>query len=143
MNIVERGRAFLHLLRDLANRSAWDWRCCPRCGDTLTQRWGSYTRRPWFLDGRQSVVVPRHFCTLCRKTYSEQSALLVRGGWYAREVRRCAIDHWQHTGSSVRKTAEHLRSLLGHQERWLLWRPLDAPPDEEQRCRLSPGTVER
>ncbi len=143
MNIVERGRAFLHSLRDLANRGAWEWRRCPRCGDTLTQRWGSYTRHPWFLDGRQTVVVPRHFCTLCRRTYSEQSALLVRGGWYAREVRRCAIDHWQHVGSSVRKTAEHLRSLLGHQERWLLWRPLDPAPSEEDRCHLSPSSVER
>lgn len=143
MNVVERGRAFLHSLRDLANRSAWEWRRCPRCGDTLTQRWGSYTRHPWFLDGRQTVVVPRHFCTLCRRTYSEQSALLVRGGWYAREVRRCAIDHWQHVGSSVRKTAEHLRSLVGHQERWLLWRPLDPAPSEEARCHLSPSSVER
>jgi hypothetical protein len=143
MNIVERGRQFLHALRDLASRTAWGWRRCPRCGDTLTRCWGTYTRHPWFLDGRRGVAVRRHFCTLCRKTYSEQSALLVRGGWYAREVRRCAIDHWQHVGTSVRKTAEHLRSLLGHQERWLVWRPLDAPPTEEGRCRLSPGTVER
>jgi hypothetical protein len=143
MNIVERGRAFLHSLRDLAGRTAWDWRRCPRCGDTLTQRWGTDTRHPWFLDGRRDVVVPRHWCTRCRTTYSERSALLVRGGWYAREVRRCAIDHWQHVGSSVRTTAEHLRSLVGRQERWLLWRPLAAPPTEEHRCHLSPSSVER
>ncbi len=143
MNIVERGRAFLQALRDLASRTAWDWRRCPRCGDTLTQRWGTYTRHPWFLAGRQDIVIQRHRCTLCRKTYSEQSPWLVRGGWYAREVRRCAIDHCQHVGSSVRKTAEHLRSLLGHQERWLLWRPLDPPPADAPRCRLSPSSVER
>jgi transposase-like protein len=142
MNIVERGRRFLQSLRDLAGRSAWDWRRCPTCGDTLTQKWGTYRRVPWYLDGRRVVVVQRHRCTVCGKTYSEQSALLVRGGWYAREVRRCAIDHWQHVGSSVRRTAEILRSLLGHQERWVLWRPLDAPPAAEQ-CHLSASSVER
>jgi transposase-like protein len=143
MNIVERGRQFLHALRDLAGRSAWDWRRCPSCGETLTQRWGSYRRAPWFLDGRKVVLVPRHWCTRCRKTYSERSALLIRGGWYSREVRRRAIDHWQHLGSSVRAIAEDLRSLLGHQERWLLWRPLDPVPDAAVTCHLSASSVQR
>src|SRR4051794_21245614 len=106
MNIIERGRTLLQGLRELAERSAWDWRRCPHCGDTLTCKWGSYRRRPWFLEGRQQVRVQRHRCEACGTTYSEQSALLVRGGWYAREVRRAAIDGWQHTGSSVRRTAE-------------------------------------
>jgi transposase-like protein len=143
MNIVERGRQFLQSLRDLATRSAWEWRRCPTCGDTLTQRWGTYRREPWFLDGRTVVVVPRHWCTRCRKTYSEQSALLVRGGWYSREVRRCGIDHWQHLGTSVRAIAEDLRSLLGHQERWLLWRPLDPVPAAAATCHLSASSVQR
>jgi transposase-like protein len=143
MNIVERGRRFLQSLRDLATRSTWEWRRCPTCGGTLTQRWGSYRREPWFLDGRKVVVVPRHWCTMCRKTYSEQSAVLVRGGWYSREVRRCAIDHWQHLGSSVRAIAEDLRSFLGHQERWLLWCPLDPVPPEAAPCHLSASSVQR
>jgi len=131
------------LLRALAGRSAWDWRCCPKCGETWTQKWGTYRRHPWFLDGRQVVWVPRHWCTRCRKSYSEQSALLVRGGWYAREIRRGTIDHWQHVGSSVRRTAEFFRSLLGHQERWLLWRPLAAVPSEAAQCHLSASSVQR
>jgi transposase-like protein len=143
MNIVERGRQFLDSLRDLATRTAWDWRRCPTCDDTVTQKWGTYSRHPWFLDGRQDVVVQRHWCTTCRKTYSEQSALLVRGGWYSREVRRCAIDHWQHLGSSVRAIAEDLRSLLGHQERWLLWRPLVPVPLPAATCHLSASSVQR
>jgi len=143
MNIIERGLAFLQLLWHLATRSVWDWRRCPYCGDTLTCKWGSYTRVPWFLEGRQQVRVPRHRCASCGRTYSEQSPLLVRGGWYAREVRRAAIDHWQHTGSSVRRTAEWLRSWLGRQERWLLWRPLDLAPPDDHACHLSATTVER
>lgn len=143
MNIVERGKAFLQSLKETAQRTAWEWRRCPRCGESLTQKWGSYRRHPWFLGGRQTVVVRRHYCTLCQKTYSEQSAYLVRGGWYAREVRRCALDQVQHVGSSLRKAAEHLRSLLGHQERWLLWRPLDDAPPEAERCHLGPSTIER
>jgi transposase-like protein len=130
-------------LRDLAGRSAWDWRRCPTCGETLTQKWGTYARHPWFLSGRQTVIMQRHWCTRCRKTYSEQSALLIGGGWYSREVRRCAIDHWHHVGSSVRAIAEDLRSLLGHQERWLLWRPLDPVPPRAVTCHLSASSVQR
>lgn len=142
MNIIERGRAFLQALHDLASRSSWDWRRCPSCGDTLTCKWGSYTRRPWFLAGRQTVRVQRHRCEACRRTYSERSALLVRGGWYARDVRRCALDHWQHLGTSTRRTAEMMRSWLGRQERWQRWHPLDGEPPGE-RCHLSGSTVER
>jgi hypothetical protein len=77
------------------------------------------------------VQVQRHVCHSCRKSYSEQSALLVRGrsqrppmGWYAREVHRAAVDHWQHVGTSLRRTAELLRAWLGRQERWRWRRPL-------------------
>jgi transposase-like protein len=142
MNIIEQGRQFAQSLRELANRTAWDWRRCPRCGSTLTHKHGSYTRRVWLLDGRRKVRVQRHRCQECRHCYSERSPLLVRGSWYGRDVHRCAIDHWQHVGSSLRRTAEWLRSWAGRQERWKLWRPL-----EERRrkgsCRLSASTVQR
>jgi transposase-like protein len=143
MNIVERGRAFLQGLRALGERKRWEWRRCPRCGETATCKWGSYTRRPWFLSGRAEVRVQRHRCRGCKRTYTEGSALLVRGGWYAREVRRSAIDHWQHLGVSTRRTAEVLRSWLGQQERWRVWRPLDPAPTDATACHLSASTVER
>lgn len=143
MNIVERARTFVQGLRALAGRSGWEWRRCPRCGETLTCKNGSYRRHPWFFEGRREVRVQRHWCHGCRRSYSEHSAVLVRGSWYAREVHRCAIDHWQHVGSSVRRTAEWLRSWLGRQERWQLWRPLAAPPAERERRHLSASTVER
>ena len=141
MNIIERGRAFLQSLRELAGRTAWDWKRCPQCGSTLTIKHGGYTREPWFLDGRQRVRVQRHLCHACDSTYSEQSALLVGGSWYAREVHRAAVDHWQHVGTSLRRTAEVLRSWLGRQERWRLWRPLDDVAHE--RCYLAASTVHR
>jgi transposase-like protein len=141
MNIIARGVAFLQYLVSLSQRTGWDWRRCPSCGSTATWKWGHYRRQPWFLTGRQPVAVQRHRCQACGKTYSEQSALLVRGSWYAREVHRSAIDHWQHLGISLRRTAEALRSWLGHQERWRLWRPLDAASDE--RCFLAASTVQR
>jgi len=143
MNIIERGKEFVQSLRNLAGRSVWDWRCCPRCGGTFTCRYGTYPRSPWFLDGRREVRVQRHWCYPCAGTYSERSALLVRGSWYAREVHRCAIDHWQHTGSSLRRSAEWLRSWLGKQERWQLWRPLDESPLVEERCYLTASTLYR
>src|SRR4051794_11675302 len=143
MHSVERGRALLQGLRALAGRTGWEWRRCPRCGETETCTWGSDRRRPWFLRGREAVRVQRHRCHGCGRTYSEGSALLVRGGWYAREVRRSAIDHWQYLGTSTRRTAEVLRSWLGHQERWRVWRPLDPAPPDATACHLSASTVER
>ncbi len=143
MNILDRGRAFLQDLRDRAQRSAWDWRRCPRCGETDTCKWGSYTRRPWTLTGRTVVRVARHHCRRCGRTYAEESPWLVRRGWYGRDVRRCAVDLWLHQGTSLRRTAELVRSWVGRQERWLLWCPLAPAPAEADRCRLSASTVAR
>lgn len=142
MNIIERGRTFVQWLLALVARTAWDWQRCPACGSTLTIKNGSYTRRPWFFSGRQTVRVQRHLCHACAQSYSEQSALLVRGSWYAREVRRAAVDHWVHGRLSLRRTAEFLRSWLGRQERWRLWRPLDMPSTSEP-CYLAASTVQR
>jgi len=141
MHIVERAERFLQSLNELANRRVWDWRKCPYCGSKNTNRWGYYKRHPWFLDGRREVKVQRHKCKTCGPTYAETSALLKRGSWYAREVQRCAIDHWQHGGTSLRRTAELLRSWLGQQERFVYWRPLQ--PVAEARCHLSASTVQR
>jgi transposase-like protein len=143
MNIIDRGRAFLDGLRGVSARTVWDWRRCPQCGQAETWRHGTYRRRPWLLSGRQVVVVQRHWCVPCHRTYSEQSALLVRGSWYARDVQRAALDHWQHVGSSLRRTAEWLRSLLGRQERWRIWRPLDPAAPDTDPCHLSAGTIHR
>ena len=60
MNIIDRGKAFVKSLRDLASRSVWDWRRCPTCGETDTCRYGTYETTPWFLDGRREVRVQRH-----------------------------------------------------------------------------------
>lgn len=143
MNIIEQGRRFVQWLRELAGRSAKDWRVCPYCGSTVTCKNGNYLRRPWSLDGKLEVRVQRHKCCECGRTYSEESPLLVRGSWYAREVHRFTIDHWQHVGSSYRRTAELVRSLLGRQERWLYWLPLDEAPPKEKQCHLGASTVHR
>jgi len=122
----------------------------------MTHKNGGYVRHPWTLDGRQGVRVQRHLYHDCGHSYSERSALLVRGSWYAREVHRCAIDQsrsdtcgWQHVplnygvhvGSSLRRTGEWVRSYVGQQERWWLWRPLEGQGDK--RCYLSASTVHR
>jgi len=143
MNIVERGGAFLQSLRELASRSVWDWRRCPCCSSTLTCKWGNYDRHPWCFEGRRTIAVQRHMCRSCHRTYSESSALLVRRSWYAREVHRCAVDHWQHLGTSLRRTAEVLRSWMGRQERYHLWQPLCPAATETERCSLAASTVHR
>lgn len=141
MNMIERARAWRQSLQSLAQRSVWDWRQCPQCGSEHPQRWGHYPCRPANDQGRQEVRVQRPRCLDCRRTYAEQSALLVRKSWYAREVHRSAVDHWQHGGLSLRRTAECLRSWSGHQERWLQWRPLDVLPAAP--CALTAYTVYR
>lgn len=143
MNIVDRAAAFVHSLEALANRTASDWRRCPQCGQDDTIRYGTYIVHPWFLDGRGEVSIQRHYCRTCRKTYSERSPYLVRGSWYAREVHRLGVDFWQHGRTSLRKDAEVIRSLLGHQERWLLWRLFAPEPEEAEKCRLSKSTLYR
>ncbi len=148
MNIIEGARAFGQALGQVAGRSVWDWRRCPRCGDTLTCLWGSYVRHPWFLTGRQEVAIRRHKCNRCSTadklfTYSERSPLLVKGSWYSRQVHRFAIDHWLHMGSSLRRTAELVRSLLGRQERWHMWCPGQEQQPEQKHCHLSQSTVQR
>jgi hypothetical protein len=143
MNIIERGRQFVQGLWELASRSAWDWRRCPRCGDTLTVKNGGRWTHPWTLEGREEVRIQRHWCYSCESSYSESSPFLVRGSWYGREVHRFTVDHWVHVGSSLRRTAELVRSLLGKQERWLLWRLFQEEPEEGEECRLSQATVHR
>ena len=81
MNVIEHGRAFVQRLRALTDQQAWDWKRCPKCGDTLTIKHGSHRRRPWFVDGRRSVRVRRHICRACGVTDVERSAMLVRGSW--------------------------------------------------------------
>jgi hypothetical protein len=44
-------------------------------------------------------------------------------------------------GTSLRRTAEILRSWMGRQERWRLWRPLDDEMSEH--CYLAASTVQR
>lgn len=67
--------------------------------------------------------------------------MLVPGSWYARDVHRCAIDLWQHTGTSLRRAAEWLRSILGKQERWQKWHPLEE--ERKKTCYLAASTVHR
>ena len=143
MNIIERARTFLQSLSEWVGRSAWDWKRCAQCGSMVTVKWGGYMRHPWFLEGRRQVWVQRHKCETCGRTYGEGSALLIRGSWYAREVHRCALDHWLHSRTSLRRTAEILRSWMGKQERYGLWQPLAAPPPAEARCHLAASSVHR
>jgi transposase-like protein len=148
MNIIGKALAFVQSLEALARKTTWDWRRCPRCGQDDSIRYGTYTVHPWFLDGRGEVVIQRHKCNVCSRsgkmfTYSESSPYLVRGSWYAREVHRYSIDLWQHGRGSIRRSCEFVRSLLGRQERWLIWRLFDPEPDETLKCRFSPSTLER
>lgn len=143
MNIIERARGFVESKRELANRTAQDWRRCPQCGQTHTQKYGTYPRRPWKLLGRQALRIQRHWCLVCKSSYSEESAELVRKGWYAREVRRMAVDKWEHGGSSLRRVAEFARSLLGHQERWEMWCAPTKREEGREGCYLAASSVHR
>jgi hypothetical protein len=143
MNIIERGREFVQKVRELARRSAWDWRHCSRCGGTWTCKYGGRFRYPWTLAGRQRVRIQRHWCYACSKVYNEEQAWLVAGSWYAQEVHRYAVDQWVHGGSSLRRVTEFLRSLLGRQERWWLWHVEEGKAKEPGACCLHHSTIHR
>lgn len=141
MNIIDRGKDFLKRLQELANRTVWDWKECPNCGSWWTIKNGGYWRHPWGFEGRERVRIQRHQCHACDKTYSETSPLLKRGSWYYRSVQRAAIDHWLHGGIALRRTAELLRSWIGHQERWRIWHPMSGT--DREACHLAASTVHR
>jgi hypothetical protein len=69
--------------------------------------------------------------SVCNRSLAEGSALRMHGR------------------TSLRRTAEFVRSWLGHQERWLLWRPLEGRASEAEdpalaeSCFLSASTVHR
>jgi hypothetical protein len=143
MDIVARARAFVESLRRLAQCGDRDWRRCLACGSRHVNRHGSYTRSPWTLEGRITRVVQRYECQDCGATHSESFADLAPGRWYAREVQRYAMDEWLHLGSSLRRVAEWVRSVVGKQERWQIWHPLSPSIAEAERCHLGHSTVGR
>lgn len=143
MTIMERGRRFVQWPRGLAQQTPWQERQCPSCQGHDTWKHGRYVRRPWTLEGRQTLWMQRYWCRSCQRTFTPALALVAQRCWYGREVRRCAIDLWLHGGSSLRRTAEWLRSLVGRQDRWRLWRPWEGAEATADRCRLGASTVQR
>ena len=143
MDIITHARAFVESLQEISRRSRWDWRRCPHCGSTAAVKYGCYVRRPWTLAGRNEVAVQRYRCRTCQRTYSEQAAGLVRRSWYAREVQRCAIDHWVHGRMSLRRTVEFMCAWMGHQERWSFWHPVAEEAETREQCHLGASTLHR
>ena len=143
MHIMDRARAFVESLRRIAQRSEHDQRCCPLCNSPGAIKHGFRTRNLYTLEGRIEMRIQRYLCNTCDSSYSEVHPDVIPGSWYARSVQRWAIDQWMHTGSSFRRVAEWIRSVVGKQERWQFWFPTSTPPPEEARCRLSHSTVQR
>jgi transposase-like protein len=145
MNSIERARAFLHAVRQAAQRTPWDERQCPSCQGHDTWKHGVYLRRVHTLTGPLALPMQRYFCPRCRHTFTPLQPTVAPRHRYGRDVQRFAIDHWLHVGSSLRRTTELVRSLIGHQERWWQWRPWEtAPPaDPAGRCSLGASTLGR
>jgi transposase-like protein len=145
MNIIERGRRYLQGLRGHAQRTPWDERQCPSCQGHDTWKHGTYQRVVHTLTGPVTVPMQRYVCRPCHRTFTPAQPTVAPRHRYGRDVQRFAIDHRVHDGSSVRRTAELVRSLLGRQERWWQWRPWEtAPPgDPADRCRLGASTLGR
>ncbi len=143
MHIVARALAFVESLRRVAQHREFELRRCPICGSQHVYRHGHYLRHPWTMEGRVTLAVQRYRCQDCRATYSAPSAEVAPGRWYARSVQRQSMDAWMHLGSSLRRVAEWMRSVLGKQERWQIWHPLSVPVADGERCHLSHSTVGR
>ncbi len=54
VHTIDRGRAFVQSLRELANRSAWAWRRCPCCNCTDAHKCGTYSYLSWHFEGLKS-----------------------------------------------------------------------------------------
>lgn len=143
MSIVQQAGEFVQRQVGLLRRTSQAWRRCPYCGNTATQGYGSYVRHPYTLEGREARRVRRHYCPVCRKTYSEELADLAPRARYAREVQRCAVDLWVHGRMSLRRVAEVVQACVGHQGRWLYWCWLRLGQEKRALCPLSASTVHR
>jgi len=143
MSILQQARDFVQRRKALSERTEQDWRQCPHCGSSQTHRHGSYDRHPTSLDGKKTVPIARHRCLACRQTYSEERAELVPGSWYADDVHRSGVDLWMHERMSLRRAAELLRSIIGRQERWKLWRVFHRDDETREPCYLSASTIHR
>jgi transposase-like protein len=144
MHMVARARAFVESLRAKRRPSELERRRCPACGSTHSHRHGQYLRKPFTMGGRVTHAVQRYECQACGATHADEHPDLAPGARYARSVRRYAIDQWLQGRSSLRRVAEQVRSLIGHQERWKIWFPvLDAwgPEEEREECRFSASTL--
>jgi transposase-like protein len=141
-HIVARALAFVQSLVGLAQRSDPAWRVCPCCQSTHVHRHGTYTRRPWTLEGRQTVRVPRYRCQCCGASYSREHPEYPYKAWYARSVRRQCIDQWCFLGSSLRRVTEWARSTINKDERYQLWHPLSRPDPQAPKCKLHHSTVQ-
>ena len=117
MNMIERGRQIVQRMRELIERSEDDWRQCPHCVSRQTCKNGTRPRNPQFLHGTEHRRIQRYLCRDCGKTYLEEDPDLVPRSRYGRGVHRFAVDQWVHGGSSFRRIAGMMRSLIGYQER--------------------------
>lgn len=143
MSILQQAREFVQRLKALSQRTEQDWSICSYCGSSQTHRHGSYERHPISLTGKETVPIARHRCLACKRTYSEQHAELIPGSWYAKDVHRSSVDLWMHGRMSLRRAAEFLRSQIGHQERWKLWRVFHKEDETREPCYLSASTIHR
>ena len=141
-HIVARALAFVQSLLRLAQRNDLEWRVCPYCQSTHVHRHGTYLRRPFTLEGRLSVAVQRYRCQSCGGSYSQEDPEYPPKCWYARSVRRYAIDQWCFLGSSLRRVAEWVRSTINRDGRWQVWHPLSRPDPQACKCKLHHSTVQ-
>ncbi|MHB0859188.1 MAG: transposase [Anaerolineae bacterium] len=142
-HIVARALAFVQSLLGLAQRTDRQWRMCPHCRSHHVHGNGTYTRRPWTLEGRLTLAVQRYECQSCGGSYSQEHPEYPPKCWYARSVRRYAIDQWCFLGSSLRRVAEWVRSTINKDGRWRMWYPLSRPDPHAPKCTLHHSTVQR
>jgi transposase-like protein len=141
-HILARALTFVQLLMGLAQRREMAWRVCPCCQSTRVHRHGTYTRRPWTLEGRRTVAVPRYRCQSCGASYSQEHPEYPYKAWYARSVRRQCIDQWCFLGSSLRRVTEWVRSTINQDGRYRIWYPLRPPDPQAPTCKLHHSTVQ-
>jgi transposase-like protein len=143
MSIISQAKSFVQWIEKIAHSPEIERRRCPICHGTHTHKHGTYVRRPWTIRGRRELHIQRYRCLDCQATFSSPHPALIPGSWYARGVQRMALDLWLHLGTSLRRAAEWMRSLMGKQEHWQDWHILSTPPDAAHRCRLCAATIQR
>jgi transposase-like protein len=117
MGIIQQAKEFVQGLFALLQHG---YGKCPHCGSSWTKKNGTYKRPVRDLGCIRPIVMQRHFCHACRRTWTDQVPEVAPHKWYARRVNRKSLDLYM-IGASLRSCADWITAEITGRGRTFHW----------------------